>query len=41
MKRSISTDMKHLLLITLSFSAVFPLSWMIISSFKGEAEIYN
>lgn len=41
MKRSISTVMKHLLLILLSFFAVFPLYWMIISSFKGEAEIFN
>ena len=40
-KISISTVLKHLLLIGLSLFAVFPLYWMIISSFKGEAEIFN
>ncbi|MGN1149000.1 MAG: carbohydrate ABC transporter permease [Lachnospiraceae bacterium] len=32
---------RHFLLLLLSFIAVFPLYWMIISSFKGEAEIFN
>ena len=41
MRKSISTVMKHLLLIALSFFAVFPLYWMIISSLKGESEIFN
>lgn len=41
MKKSISTAAKHLMLILLSAFAVFPLYWMVISSFKGEAEIFN
>ncbi len=41
MKKSIGTITKHLLLLALSFFAVFPLYWMVISSFKGEAEIFN
>lgn len=32
---------RHFLLLTLSVIAVFPLYWMVISSFKGEAEIFN
>ncbi len=32
---------RHFLLLLLSLVAIFPLYWMIISSFKGEAEIFN
>ena len=32
---------RHFLLILLSFFAIFPLYWMIISSLKGEGEIFN
>lgn len=32
---------RHTLLLILSVIAVFPLYWMVISSFKGEAEIFN
>ena len=32
---------RHVLLLLLSLIAVFPIYWMIISSMKGEAEIFN
>ncbi|MEG0379932.1 MAG: carbohydrate ABC transporter permease, partial [Eubacterium sp.] len=35
------TSVKHILLIALSLTAVFPLYWMIISSFKNESEIFG
>ncbi|MGN8648042.1 carbohydrate ABC transporter permease [Gracilibacillus sp. HCP3S3_G5_1] len=38
---TMSSFIQHLLLITISFIAVFPLYWMIISSFKNESEIYT
>lgn len=40
-KRKMLNGVKHGLLILLSFLAIFPLYWMIISSLKGEAEIFN
>lgn len=33
--------LKHLLLILLCVFAIFPIYWMVISSFKGQAEIFN
>ena len=39
--RKASAGVKHALLILLSFIAVFPLYWMIVSSFKNEAEIFG
>lgn len=32
---------KHLVLVFISFLCVFPLYWMIVSSFKGEGEIFS
>ncbi|GAB2556477.1 carbohydrate ABC transporter permease [Gracilibacillus alcaliphilus] len=40
-KLSISTILQHTLLILLSLIAIFPLYWMIISSLKNEADIFN
>lgn len=36
-----SLGVKHLLLILLCVFAVFPIYWMVISSFKGTTEIFN
>lgn len=36
-----TTVFQHLVLIVLSFVAIFPLYWMVISSFKDEAEIFS
>ena len=33
--------LKHLLLILLCVFAIFPIYWMVISSFKGQTEIFN
>lgn len=40
-RKAAVNGLKHGLLIFLSFLAVFPLYWMVISSFKGSAEIFN
>lgn len=40
-KKVMSNTTKHILLGILSFIAIFPLFWMIISSIKGQAEIFN
>ncbi|WP_230398123.1 carbohydrate ABC transporter permease [Novisyntrophococcus fermenticellae] len=40
-KKRVFTGLKHLLLMLLSFIAVFPIYWMIISSLKGDPEIFN
>lgn len=41
MKKIGQDAVRHTLLLILSIIAVFPLYWMIISSFKDEAEIFN
>ncbi|MDQ0188092.1 hypothetical protein ACFOST_23440 [Cytobacillus kochii] len=35
------TVLQHFLLIMMSIIAIFPLYWMIISSFKNESEIFT
>lgn len=39
--KNISSIFKHGLLIILVFISIFPLYWMIVSSFKGQGEIFN
>lgn len=41
MSKRITKILTHIILIILSFAAVFPVYWMIVSSLKGEAEIYG
>ncbi len=41
MSKHPATVLKHLLLLVLSFIAVFPLYWMTVSSLKGAGEIFN
>lgn len=37
----ISLSFKHIILIVLSFLAVFPLYWMVVTSLKPEAEVFS
>ncbi len=41
MRVRVSEVLKHVLLIAICFIFVFPVYWMIVSSFKGEAEIFS
>ncbi|MBO5284183.1 MAG: carbohydrate ABC transporter permease [Lachnospiraceae bacterium] len=41
MKKTALNAGRHFLLLLLSFIAIFPLYWMVVSSLKGEGEIFN
>lgn len=41
MKKIAQNAGRHFLLVLLSLFAIFPLYWMIISSLKGQGEIFN
>ncbi len=41
MKKNITKTIAHLALIVLSFAAIFPIYWMIVSSLKGSSEIFG